>query len=201
MNAALEEDPRPGVKPKLDAKGHGFLVALACSTPPLGREVWTLELLSDRLVALDYVESFSGEAVRRALKKTNSSRGGTSSGPSPRRSPNAETRRPLPPRHDKLERFDYEYERQGTANVFMLVAPRLGWRQVNVTEQRTRVDFTWQMRLLVDDYFPQAITIRVVLDKLNAHNPADLYEAFAPPKPSASWIGWSSSTCPSTPVG
>ena len=54
----------------MDAKGQSFLVALACSTPPQGREDWTLELLSDRLVALGYVESFSKEAVRRALKKT-----------------------------------------------------------------------------------------------------------------------------------
>ena len=70
LKPALEEAPRPGAKPKLDAQGHGFLVALACSTPPQGREGWTLELLSDRLVALGYVESFSKEAVRRALKKT-----------------------------------------------------------------------------------------------------------------------------------
>ena len=85
LAAALEEAPRPGAKPKLDVKGHGFLVALACSTPPQGREGWTLELLSDRLVALGYVESFSKEAVRRALKKTRSSRGSTSNGPFPRR--------------------------------------------------------------------------------------------------------------------
>ena len=70
LKSALEEAPRPGAKSKLDAKGHGFLVALACSTPPAGRGDWTLELLSDRLVALGYVESFSKEAVRRALKKT-----------------------------------------------------------------------------------------------------------------------------------
>lgn len=89
LKAALEEDPRPGAKPKLDARGHGFLVALACSTPPLGREGWTLELLSDRLVALGYVESFSKEAVRRALKKTSSSRGGINSGRSPRRDPSS----------------------------------------------------------------------------------------------------------------
>ncbi len=62
----------------------------------------------------------------------------------------------------------------------MLVAPRLGWRQINVTARRTRVDFALQMRLLVDEYFPQAPTIRVVLDNLNTHNPASLYEAFAP---------------------
>ncbi len=85
LKTALEEAPRPGAKPKLDAKGHGFLVALACSTPPQGREDWTLELLSDRLVALGYVESFSKEAVRRALKKTTSNRGCTNAGLSRRR--------------------------------------------------------------------------------------------------------------------
>ena len=85
LKPALEQAPRPGAKPKLDAKGHRFLVALACSTPPAGRGDWTLELLSDRLVALGYVESFSKEAVRRALKKTPSSLGGTSRGPSRRR--------------------------------------------------------------------------------------------------------------------
>ena len=92
----------------------------------------------------------------------------------------AETRQPLPPKPGKPARFDYEYERRGTANGFLLVAPRLGWRQVNVTARRTRVDFALQRRLLVDDYFPPATTIRVVLDNLNTHNPASLYEAFAP---------------------
>ena len=92
----------------------------------------------------------------------------------------SETRLPLPPRPGALERFDYEYERQGTANIFMMVAPRLGWRQVNVTARRTRVDFALQMRLLVDEYFPQAGVIRVVLDNLNTHDPASLYEAFPP---------------------
>lgn len=92
----------------------------------------------------------------------------------------SETRLPLPPRPGALERFDYEYERCGTANVFMMVAPRLGWRQVNVTARRTRVDFAHQMRLLVDEYFLKAGVVRVVLDNLNTHNPASLYEAFPP---------------------
>lgn len=75
LDAALEEAPRPGAKPKLDAQGHGFLVALACSTPPTGRSGWTLELLGDKLVEAGYVENLSKEGVRRALKKTNSGRG------------------------------------------------------------------------------------------------------------------------------
>lgn len=85
LAAALEEAPRPGGKPKLDAQGHGFLIALACSAPPQGRSGWTLELLGDRLVEAGYVESLSKEGVRRALKKTNSNRGCASNGPSPRR--------------------------------------------------------------------------------------------------------------------
>ena len=85
LRAALEEAPRPGAKPKLDARGRGHLVALACRTPPLGREGWTLELLADKLVALGHVESFSREAVRRALKKTSASPGAINSGASPRR--------------------------------------------------------------------------------------------------------------------
>ena len=64
----------------------------------------------------------------------------------------------------------------------MLVAPRLGWRQVNVTERRTRVDFALQMRLLVDDYFPQATTIRVVLDNLTRKRNACLSPAGASAK-------------------
>ena len=75
LDAALEEAPRPGAKPKLDAQGHGFLIALACSAPPPGRSGWTLELLGNNLVEAGYVESLSKEGVRRALKKTNSGRG------------------------------------------------------------------------------------------------------------------------------
>lgn len=82
---ALEEAPRPGGKSKLDAQGHGFLVALACSAPPAGRSGWTLELLGDRLVEAGYVDSLSKEGVRRALKKTSSNPGCASNGPFPHR--------------------------------------------------------------------------------------------------------------------
>jgi len=73
--AALDERPRPGNKPKLDAKAEARLIAEACSTAPHGRERWTLQLLADRVVQLQLTESYSYEAVRRVLKKTNSSRG------------------------------------------------------------------------------------------------------------------------------
>ena len=92
----------------------------------------------------------------------------------------AETRAPLPMAPGKPERFDYEYERRGTANLFLSVQPLGGWRHVEITDRRTGHDFAGQMRALVDVHFPDAETIRVVLDNLNTHTPAALYEAFAP---------------------
>jgi len=71
LEVALRERPRPGARPKLDAKGEAFLIALACSDPPEGREHWTMQLLADRLVELGVVDSISDETVRRVLKKTN----------------------------------------------------------------------------------------------------------------------------------
>jgi len=75
---------------------------------------------------------------------------------------------------------DYEYERYGVCNAFMLFQPLAGWREVKVTEQRTKRDFAYIMRDVVDVYFPHAETIRVVLDNLNTHSPASLYEVFPP---------------------
>jgi transposase len=92
----------------------------------------------------------------------------------------AETRVPLPLEPGQPERFDYEYARNGTANLFLFCQPRGGWRHVAVTDRRTKHDFALQMRELVDRHFPDAEVIRVVLDNLNTHTPAALYEAFAP---------------------
>jgi hypothetical protein len=90
----------------------------------------------------------------------------------------AETRTPLPMEPGQPERFDYEYERNGTANLFLLCQPLAGWRHVAVTDRRTKHDFAEQMQALVDVHFPDAEKIRVVLDNLNTHTPAALYEAF-----------------------
>jgi DDE superfamily endonuclease len=92
----------------------------------------------------------------------------------------AETRPPLSPCAGKVERFDYEYERRGVRNLFMFCEPKRGWRHVEVTEQRTMQDFARQMRWLVDEAFPAAERVRVVLDNLNTHRAASLYETFAP---------------------
>jgi hypothetical protein len=91
-----------------------------------------------------------------------------------------EARPPLPARPGDVAREDYEYTRQGTANIFLVVEPLTGQRHVAVTERRTRVDFAHQMKYLCDELYPEAEVIRVVLDNLNTHGPASLYEAFAP---------------------
>ena len=76
----LHDQPRPGATPKLDDKGEARLIAEACSTPPQGRERWTLELLAERVVALQLTATYSHESVRQVLKKTSSNRGSRSSG-------------------------------------------------------------------------------------------------------------------------
>jgi len=92
----------------------------------------------------------------------------------------SEARHPLPARPGQPARYDSEYKREGTANLFLFVQPLHGWRQVNVTQQRTKQDFAQQMRLLVDVYFPAAERIRLVMDNLNTHTPAALYGVFPP---------------------
>jgi hypothetical protein len=91
-----------------------------------------------------------------------------------------ETRTPIPPAPGRVECTDYEYERNGTANLFMLFAPLEGWRHVKVTNRRTKADFAEVIRELVDTHFPKADKIVLVMDNLNTHKPASLYEAFPP---------------------
>jgi hypothetical protein len=92
----------------------------------------------------------------------------------------AETRVPLPTSPGKLARIDYEYERKGTANLFMAFEPLAGQRRVTVTDRRTAVDFAHVIRALVEVHYPQASTIVLVMDNLNTHKLASLYEAFDP---------------------
>jgi hypothetical protein len=90
----------------------------------------------------------------------------------------AETRTPLPMRSAKPARYDYEYRRNGTANLFMLFAPLEGWRHVEVTERRTCIDYAYVLKQLSDIHFADAARIMLVQDNLNTHSPAALYEAF-----------------------
>ena len=90
----------------------------------------------------------------------------------------AETRAPMPPRPGRPQRQDYEYRREGTRNLFLACEPLAGWRQVAVTQRRTMQDFAHQMRWLVDEAYPEVPVVRVVLDNLNTHRTASLYETF-----------------------
>ncbi len=87
---------------------------------------------------------------------------------------------PLPMKPGQVAKEDYEYERNGTANLFMLFEPLRGWRHVKVTEQRTKIDFALVIRELLDEHFPDADQVVLVMDNLNTHKPASLYEAFEP---------------------
>jgi hypothetical protein len=91
-----------------------------------------------------------------------------------------ETRTPLPMEPGQPLRFDHEYERNGVANLFLFFEPLSGWRHVEVTERRTKVDFAHRMKWLVDERYPEAERVRVVLDNLNTHAYGSLYEAFPP---------------------
>jgi hypothetical protein len=92
----------------------------------------------------------------------------------------SEVRQPLPAAPGQPGRYDYEYRREGTCNLFMFFEPLQGWRHVKVTDRRTTQDFAHCMRDLVDIHFPQAAVISVVLDNLNTHTPAALYATFPP---------------------
>jgi hypothetical protein len=91
-----------------------------------------------------------------------------------------ETRLPIPPRPGRPARTDYEYERNGTANIFMLFAPLEGWRHVEITDRHAAVDYAHLLKDLSDRWFPNATKIALVQDNLSTHKPASLYEAFPP---------------------
>jgi hypothetical protein len=90
----------------------------------------------------------------------------------------AETRVPIPMKPGRATRVDYEYERNGTANLFMLFAPLEGWRHVKVTDRHTAIDYAHVLKDLADIHFPRAKTIVLIQDNLNIHSKASLYEAF-----------------------
>lgn len=90
----------------------------------------------------------------------------------------SETRVPIKAKPGRLARHDYEYERNGTANLFMLFAPLEGWRHVEVTDRHTAVDFAHVLKDLSDTHFPKAKKIVLMEDNLSTHKPASLYEAF-----------------------
>ena len=92
----------------------------------------------------------------------------------------ADSRPPIPVGRGRPRRQDYEYLRAGTRNLFLACEPRRGWRHVTITRRRTMQDFAHQMRWLVDEAYSDVPVVRVVLDNLNTHRMASLYETFPP---------------------
>jgi transposase len=215
LEAALTEEPRPGMNRKLSGKEEALLVATACSTPPAGRARWTLELLADELVKLTEHTSLSRETVRRrlaenALKPWRKDMWCIpqvdaeyvarledvldlyAEEPDPKHpvvcfdeSPVqliGEVRPPIPAAPGQLERYDCEYKRNGTANLFVFLNVHQPWRKIKVTESRAAVDFAACMRDLADVHFPKAERIRIVLDNLSIHSAGALYQAFPAPE-------------------
>ena len=90
----------------------------------------------------------------------------------------AQTRVPIPAKPGHPKRYDYEYQRNGTANLFMMFAPLEGWRHVEETDRHTAVDYAQILQDLSDKHFPNVSQIVLVQDNLNTHKPASLYEAF-----------------------
>lgn len=91
-----------------------------------------------------------------------------------------EVREKLPMEPGKPERYDTEYERNGTSNLFVFFEPLRGWRRIDVTDRRTAQDWSHQIKKLVDEDYPDAKKIRLVMDNLNTHTGASLYKTFEP---------------------
>jgi transposase len=215
LEFALSEEPRPGAARKLSGKEEALLVATACSSPPLGRARWTLDLLAGEMVKLTEHSELSRETVRRRLADNELKPwrqdmwcipevDGTyvarmedvldlyAETPDPERpvvcfdeSPTqliGEVREPIPAAPGQPRRYDYEYRRNGTVNMFVFLDAHRPWRKVKVTDQRTAQDFAECMRDLVDVHYPQADVIRVVMDNLSTHTAGALYEAFPAPE-------------------
>jgi transposase len=211
LERALSEEPRPGAERKLTGKEEALLVATACSSPPVGRARWTLELLADEMVRLTMHESVSRETVRRRLAENHLKPWLRDMWCIPQvdadyvarmedvldlyaEAPDSkrpvvcfderpmqligEVRQPIPAAPGQVQRYDCEYRRNGTANLFVFLDVNRPWRKVKVTERRTAQDFATCMRDLTDIHYPDAERIRVVLDNLSTHSAGALYQTF-----------------------
>ena len=92
----------------------------------------------------------------------------------------SELRQPLPSQPGQAQRIDYEYQREGVADLFMFFEPLIGKRFIEVTDQRTRKDWAYAMKSLADEIYPQAEKIVIVMDNLNTHSPVSFYQTFEP---------------------
>ena len=211
LEAALNEEPRPGARRKLSGKEDAQLVALACSNPPEGCVRWTLKLLANALVEVVEHQSISRETIRRRLDDNDLKPWQKkmwciaridgeyiarmedlldlyAEPHDPKRpvvcfdeSPIqliGEVRVPITPKPGKRYRYDSEYKRNGTANLFVMIDANRSWRKVKVTDRRASQDFAICMRELVNVDYPDADKIRVVMDNLSTHTASAIYQTF-----------------------
>ncbi|MCW3133602.1 MAG: IS630 family transposase [Methanophagales archaeon] len=205
---------------KVDGDFEARLVALSCSEPPEGYARWSLRLLADKAVELNYIDSVSHETVRRVPKKNELKPWKRKCWVIPPKqngnfvaqmelvldvykrpydplypvvcmdeSPKqliGETRTPIPASPGQLERYDYEYRRLGTCNVFLAFEPLAGKRLVKITERKTGEDWAYFLEEIAKEY-ENAEKITLVMDNLKTHTPGSLYLTFPPEKARALW--------------
>ena len=208
LERALSEETRPGAERKLTGKEEALLVATACSSPPAGRARWTLTLLAVKLTEHESlsretvrrrlaendlkpwrkdmwcIPQVDAEYVARMedvldlyAEPRDPKRPVVCFDESPIQLI-GEVRRPIRAKPGQIERYDCEYRRNGTANLFVFLDVHRSWRQVKVTERRAAADFAACMRELADVHYPKAERIRLVLDNLSTHSAGALYQAF-----------------------
>src|SRR5208282_4965729 len=195
-----------------DGAAEAKLIALACSPAPEGFARWSLRLLEEKVVELSIVDKASDNTIGRTLKKCAQTAPQSAMGDPARRQCGlrrrhggcagnlpetarsrsssrvcgrdllAIDRRDAPAKPGQPARHDYEYERNGVANLFMIFAPLEGWRRVEVTDHHAAVDYAKVLKDLSDVHFPAAEKIVLVQDNLSTHTPASLYAAFPAPE-------------------
>ena len=214
LDSALQRKPHSATRPrKIQDEEEARLIALCCSTAPEGRCRWTLELLAERLVSLDIIDTISPQTVGRVLQKNELKPWQKKEWCIPEASADfvckmedvlevykrpydekrpvvcmdesskqltKETRVPIPAEPGQPEKYDTEYERNGTNNIFLAYEPLAGKRQIKITDQRKKTDWAEFIKELVDDHYPGADKIVLVMDNLNTHNGSSLYEKFEP---------------------
>ena len=170
LEAAINDKPRPGREHFL---GDGAPDTQKNELKPWKKKEWCIPKVSGEFVArmedvLDlYHEEYDRERPVVCFDETSKQLLG-------------DVRPPVKAKPGRVERYDTEYQRNGTRNLFMFCEPKGGWRHVEVTGHRTAVDFAHRMKWLVDEAYSDATVIRLVLDNLNTHKLGSLYEAFAP---------------------
>ncbi|HOZ43317.1 MAG TPA: IS630 family transposase [Methanoculleus sp.] len=218
--ALIRKKPDRIYDKKIDGDFEAKLIALSCSEPPEGYSQWSLRLLADKVVELQYVDAISHESIRQNFKKNELKPWKNLSWVIPPEqngdfvaqmervldiykrpldprhpvvcmdeSPRqliSETRTPIPCLPGQPARYDYEYRRCGTCNIFLACEPLAGKRIVEVTERRTRQDWAQFLKVIADHY-SEAEKITLVMDNLNTHTPGSFYETFPPEVAKALW--------------